>query len=148
MAQKGAKLLSQSVSRRRSRITLAELINEQRLVLCPLLGATNDHESGISSRGSFLQRDRLLGDEFGPLRAKAGNKQLNRPQRPCISLSHNLLIQLSRRMTSLIPSSGKIRQIRISYMMSTVPGFLGGGLFVFQHAIDGLGRHSDHLRDI
>ena len=51
-------------------------------------------------------------------------------------------------MTSLIPSSGKIRQILISYMLSTVPGFLGGRLFVFQHSIDGSGRHSDHLRDI
>src|SRR6266700_840897 len=148
MAQKGAKLLSKSVSRRSSRIALAELINEHRLVLCPLLGATNDHESCIASRGSFLQRDRLLGDSFGPMRAKAGHKQLNRPQRTCISLSHNLLIQLSGLMTSLIPSSGKIRQILISYMLSTVPGLLGGRLFVFQHSIDGSGRHSDHLRDI
>jgi hypothetical protein len=82
------------------------------------------------------------------MRAKSGNKQLNRPQRPCISLSHNLLIQLSGLMTPLIPSSGKIRHIRISYMMSTLPGFLGGRLFVFQHSRDGSGRHSDHLRDL
>ena len=85
MAQKGAKLLSKRVSRRSRRIALAELINEQRLVLCPLLGTTNDHESGSSSRGSVLQRDRLLGDEFGPQRAKAGHKQFNRRQRPPIS---------------------------------------------------------------
>jgi hypothetical protein len=74
------------------RITLAELIKESGLVCCSVFGGANDHERGTASRGRFLERDGLLADRFCPAATKCFHNVFNRPQRSCISLSHDLLM--------------------------------------------------------
>jgi hypothetical protein len=52
---------------------LAELINEDDLLLCPVFGRSNHHERDTASRRRFPLRDALSGDAFGPAATKLGN---------------------------------------------------------------------------
>src|SRR6266699_3040912 len=126
VAEKGTKCLSEAVDSCGCWITFTELVNECRLGFCALLGGTNDHESDISGRRCFLQRDQVFRDGFSPIGAKLGHGASNRAYRSCISLSYDLFIELKCCMAPIVPSLGQIRYVRIYHMMSVAPMWAAG----------------------
>src|SRR5712692_4771469 len=75
-------------------------------------GWTNHHERRRSRGGNIPLRNGLPAHWLCFLGAKLSNDPVNGTQRSWISLSHDLFIQLSRSMTSLVPSITEARTDR------------------------------------
>jgi hypothetical protein len=103
----------------------------------------------LRAEGGLPSADRLLRDQVCSMGAKPLKHALNRAERPRISLSPDLLIQLVGGVTSLIPSFSQRGQIGIGKMvcMGTTASLAGWSCFLFQDAIDTATTDPDDLRD-
>jgi hypothetical protein len=139
LAQQLAKVLCQPIDDGDRRINLTYLLNKGLLVLCLRLLSPDEGERSRSRGKDFGQGHRLSGDGCSRLRAKLVQHSLQGALRASISLCHDLLIQLSRCLTSLIPPASQIGDVRIDQVAGMVPSQAARGLDLTQ----GYGTHCD-----
>lgn len=82
------------------------------------------------------------------LGTECAKMQLQRAPRTCVSLSDNLLIQLTYAVASLVPSRSQVGKIGINDGMRSGPSTRWGSRFLFERTIDTAGTDPNQLGNL